>query len=198
MRNEKVLKLCLTALFAALSFVAFKFLKIDIPGTGTALHVGNAFCVLCALLLGGVYGGVAGSLGMTIADLLDPLYVTSAPKTFILKLCIGLITGLVAHRVAHLSENHPASYQMKWTILSSCAGLVFNIIFDPIAGYFYKMYILGTPQEISSIMAKWSTAATFINAVVSVVLVTAVYMALRPLLISQNLFIRIPNKQKSK
>ena len=84
MKNEKVLKLAMTGLFAALSYVAFMYLKIDIPGTGSALHVGNAFCVLCALLLGGTYGGVAGSLGMTIADLMNPAYITSAPKTFIL------------------------------------------------------------------------------------------------------------------
>ena len=32
------------------------------------LFMGNAFCVLAALLLGGVYGGLAGSLGMTVVD----------------------------------------------------------------------------------------------------------------------------------
>ncbi len=194
MKNEKVLKLAMTGLFAALSYVAFTYLKIDLPG-GTALHIGNAFCVLCALLLGGGYGGLAGSLGMTIADLLSG-YATSAPKTFVLKLCIGLITGLVAHRVAHLSEDHPKSYQLKWVILSSGAGLLFNIIFDPLVGYFYKQYILGVPQELNSIMTKWSSAATFINAVVSIVLVTVIYMALRPLLISQHLFIHVPDHSK--
>ena len=64
---------------AALCFVAFTYIKIPIPvpgGDTVALHIGNAFCVLAALLLGGVYGGLAGSLGMTIADLIDPTYVT--------------------------------------------------------------------------------------------------------------------------
>jgi uncharacterized membrane protein len=60
--------------------------------------VGNAFCVLAALLLGGWYGGLAGAIGMTISDLLDPIYAMGAPKTFISKLFIGLITGLVAHK----------------------------------------------------------------------------------------------------
>ena len=36
---------------------------------------------------------------MTIGDLLDPVYVVYAPKTFILKFCIGLITGLIAHKI---------------------------------------------------------------------------------------------------
>ena len=200
MRNDHLTKVALTALFAALSYVAFTYLKIPLPGPGTsALHVGNAFCVLCALLLGGVYGGIAGSLGMTLADLMNPAYVTSAPKTFILKFCIGLITGLVAHRVAHISESHDQKYILKWTILSSSAGLGFNIIFDPIFGYFYKQYILGVPQDLAATMAKISSAATFINAVVSVILVTFLYMALRPALIKSGLFdILKPEPAKAK
>ena len=197
MRNNHLTKIALTALFAALSFVAFTYLKIPLPGPGTtALHIGNAFCVLCALLLGGFYGGVAGSLGMTLADVLNPAYITSAPKTFILKLAIGLITGLVAHRIAHISENHDKPYLLKWTILSSAAGLGFNIIFDPIFGYFYKQYILGVPQDLAVTLGKISAAGTAINAGVSIVLVTFLYMALRPALIKSGLFEILRPEQK--
>eukprot|EP00828_Plagiopyla_frontata_P019120 TRINITY_DN24445_c0_g1_i1.p3 TRINITY_DN24445_c0_g1~~TRINITY_DN24445_c0_g1_i1.p3 ORF type:complete len:105 (-),score=14.88 TRINITY_DN24445_c0_g1_i1:140-454(-) len=62
------------AIFAALCFISFTFLQIKIPlpggGDATSLHIGNAFCVLAALLLGGGYGGLAGAIGMTIADVL--------------------------------------------------------------------------------------------------------------------------------
>ena len=112
-QNEKLYKVVITGLMAALCYVAFTFLKIPIPTFGgdmTALHIGNAFCVLAALLLGGWYGGLAGSLGMTIADILDPVYITSAPKTFILKLCIGLIAGFVAHKIAHITDDHDQKY----------------------------------------------------------------------------------------
>ena len=120
-KNEKVYKIVVTGLMAAQCYVAFTYLKIPIPTFGgdmVALHIGNAFCVLAALLLGGVYGGLAGSLGMTIADLIDPAYVTSAPKTFVLKLCIGLVTGFIAHRIAHITENHDNKYVFKWTLIS--------------------------------------------------------------------------------
>ena len=103
MRQEKTFKLVLTALFAALSYVVFTFLqiKISLPGgDATSIHLGNAVCVLGALLLGGTYGGLGGALGMTIGDLFDPIYIVYAPKTFILKLCIGLITGFIAHRLS--------------------------------------------------------------------------------------------------
>lgn len=73
--HDQIQKLALTALFAALCYVIFTFLQIKIPmpgGDATSLHLGNAFCVLAALLLGGGYGGLAGAVGMTIADLMDP------------------------------------------------------------------------------------------------------------------------------
>jgi len=68
--------------------------------------MGNAFCVLAALLLGGWYRGLAGAIGMTISDLLDPVYILGAPKTFILKLCIVLIVGLVAHKYAKIDQSN--------------------------------------------------------------------------------------------
>ena len=192
--NDKVYKLVLTALMADLCYVAFKFLKIPIPTPGgdtTALHIGNAFCVLAALLLGGGYGGVAGSLGMTIADLLDPVYITSAPKTFILKLCIGLIAGFVAHKIAHITEDHDSRYIMKWSLIASVSGLGFNVVMDPIVGYFYKNYILGVESSAAKIMATWAAGATLVNAIVGTIVVVVVYMAVRPVLKKAGLFMKI-------
>lgn len=183
MKNKQstTIKLAQTALFAALCFISFTFLQIKIPipgGDATSLHIGNAFCVLAALLIGGWYGGFAGAIGMTIADLLDPVYIIVAPKTFVLKLCIGLITGFVAHRIAKINESNDKSYVFKWVLISSICGLGFNVIFDPIVGYFYKLYILGQPQEFAAILAKFSAVATLINAVVSVILVSLIYNAI--------------------
>ena len=94
-QNPVVVRLTQTAIIAALCYVAFTFLQIKIPvgGDYTSLHIGNAFCVLGALLLGVWYGGLAGAIGLSIADLIDPRYITSAPKTFILKFMIGFIAG---------------------------------------------------------------------------------------------------------
>ena len=123
-QNTTVMKLAETALLAALCYVSFTFLQIKIPvpgGDATSLHIGNTFCVLGALLLGGWYGGLAGSIGMTIADLMDPVYITGAPKTFVLKLCIGLITGLVAHKYAKINESTDRKYVFKWSLIASIA-----------------------------------------------------------------------------
>lgn len=200
-QNNTILKLAQTALLAALCFVSFTFLQIKIPvpgGDATSLHIGNAFCVLGALLLGGWYGGLAGSLGMTIADLMDPVYITGAPKTFVLKLCIGLITGLVAHRIAKINESNDPKYVFKWSVLASVAGLAFNVVADPVVGFFYKQYVLGQPQEMAAALAKLSSVATFINAVVSVVLVAFLYNALRPALIKMRILNIQPHTAEAK
>ncbi len=186
-----VRKLTQAGLLAALCYIGFAFLKVDMPVPGslekTAFHFGNVFCVLAALLLGGYWGGLAGAVGMTIADL-TTAYVTSAPKTFLLKLCIGLIVGLVAHKIFHLSKEHPKKYITGVTILASACGMAFNVVADPLVGYFYKMYLLGVPQDISKALAKISTMTTGVNAVTAVVCASIIYLALRPALKKAGLF----------
>lgn len=199
-KNLKLRKLMQTALLAALCYVSFTYLQIKIPvggGDATSLHIGNAFCVLAALLLGGVYGGLSGAIGMTIADLMDPIYYIGAPKTFILKFCMGFITGFIAHRIAKINESNDKKYIFKWSVISSACGLGFNVIADPIVGYFYKQYILGQPQEFAKALAKLSAATTLINAIVSVVLVAFLYNALRPILLRTGLLLPVDTDNNS-
>jgi len=184
MKNDHVYKLSMAALFAALCYIGFAYFKIDIPvGTEkTAFHLGNVFCVLAALFIGPFWGGLSGAVGMTIADLTSG-YVTSAPKTFLLKLCIGLIAGFVAHKVFHISKDSDRKVPLPVaTVLSCTAGMAFNVVADPVVGYFYKMYVLGVPQEAANIWAKMGAVTTLVNAVVAVIAATVFYLALRPAL----------------
>lgn len=133
--------------------------------------------------LGRMVRRTCGAIGMGFADILDPVYITGAPKTFVLKLCIGLIVGLVAHRIAKINESTDKKYIFRWSMIASVAGLGFNVIADPIVGYFYKQYIMGQPQQMAEVLAKWSAATTFVNAVISVILAGVLYNALRPVLL---------------
>jgi len=189
-RNSK--KLVQAGLLAVLCYIGFTFLKFDIPvgPEKTAFHLGNVFCVLAALLIGGYWGGLAGAVGMTIADLTTG-YVTSAPKTFLLKLCIGLIVGFVAHKLFKLSKDHDKKYITIATIVSSACGMAFNIVADPLVGYFYKMYLLGVPQELSTALAKMGALTTSVNAVVAVISASVIYIALRPAMKKAGLFVEL-------
>lgn len=189
MKNRKNLTLTMAALFAALCYIGFTYFKIDIPvgAEKTAFHLGNVFCVLAALFIGGFWGGMSGAVGMTIADL-TTAYVTSAPKTFVLKLCIGLITGLVAHKIFHLSRDGDRKVPLSVaTVLSCAAGMGFNIIADPVVGYFYKMYVLGVPQQAADMWAKMGAITTSVNACIAVIAASVFYLALRPALKRGNL-----------
>ena len=177
--------LTLAAMLAALCYIGFAFFQIKIPvgDSSTSFHLGNVFCVLAALLIGPLWGGLAGAVGMTIGDLLDPVYITSAPKTFLLKLCIGLIAGTVAHKMFHLSREKDRKVPLAVaTVLSCCAGMVFNIIADPLVGYFYKHYLMGIPQDAATILAKMSAVTTSVNALIAVITASLFYLALRPVL----------------
>ena len=198
-KNNGTLKIVYTGRTAALSFVVFYFLqfKIFLPGGGdaTSIHLGNAVCVLGALLLGGAWGGLGGAIGMTIGDLIDPIYIIYAPKTFILKFCIGLITGFVAHNLGHISIETDAKKVTKWTVAASASGLIFNVIFDPLFGYVYKRVLLGKPAAEVSLV--YNLAASAINAGLSIAVATVVYMALRPALKKSGMFFIIDKKGRN-
>lgn len=184
MKHDKLMQMVFTGVFAALSYVVFTFLQIKITlpgGDATSIHLGNAVCVLGALILGGFYGGLGGAIGMTIGDLFDPVYIVYAPKTFVLKLCIGLITGLIAHRMGKINNLTDRKQVLVWTIAAATGGLLFNVIFDPLVGYFYKLLILGKPA--AELVLAWNIASTGINAVLSAIVSVIVYMALRPVLL---------------
>ena len=192
LEDSRIYKLALTGLFAALSYVVFTFLQIKITlpgGDATSIHLGNAVCVLGALILGGFYGGLGGALGMTIGDLFDPIYVVYAPKTFLLKLCIGLITGLVAHKIGRINESSDKRHVFRFVVAASVCGLLFNVIFDPLVGYFYKLAILGKPA--ADLVLAWNIATTSINAVTSAAAAVVIYMPLRSTLIRTGLFDRL-------
>ncbi len=178
--NQKLKYLTYTVMFIAVNYVAFAYGKINIQiiaGQSTAIHIANAVVVLSSWLLGPIYGGIAGAIGLSLADLMDPRYITSAPKTFIMKFLIGFIAGTIANRM-NLKEKDDRREIIKITAISAVAALGFNVIVDPIFGYFYKQYVLQIPQEIASIIMSWSRSITAINAVICVFVAIILYLSL--------------------
>ena len=190
-QDIRIRKLVFAAVFAALTYVVFTYLAIRIPTPGggqVSVHLGNAFVVLGALLLGSLYGGIGGAIGLTLADLFDPVYLVEAPITFIIKFAIGLIVGVIAHKAGHITVEKNSKKVLRWVILASVAGLAFNAIFDPLLRYLYKILILGKPAAEVSFAINFGV--TLINSVVSLILVVILYMALRAPLKKLGLFFR--------
>ncbi len=183
MKRKNVLRLTQGAMIVALAYIGFQFLRIDIPvGTErTAVHMGNSFVVLGALLLGGGWGGLAGALGLTLADLTSG-YVTSAPKTFLLKLLIGFLAGLVARRIFQIEKETSVAKQSRIALFAALLSLGVNVAADPLFGYFYKAYLFGIPQDMAATLSKIGSLTTLVNAAVSTLIVTVAWTALYPAL----------------
>ena len=181
-RTFTVHELALTGVMAALSLVAYLFFRVPFYG-GSSFHLGNTFTALTALLLDGVSGGLAGAIGLALADIMagDPGY---AVTTFILKFIIGLVCGGVAHRVIHL-RSFPTGSKLKYigaVTVSAFSGLLVNVFTDPFIGYFRNRYIFGQPAEIASVFTKIASGVTLINSLLSTVCAVLLYLALRPAL----------------
>ena len=153
-------ELALTGVMAALSLVAY----------------------LSALLLDGVSGGLAGAIGLALADILagDPGY---AVTTFVLKFIIGITCGAVAHKVFKLRDldRHSKGYLLK-VIVAGGSGLLLNVITDPFLGYFRNIYIFGQEYTVAQALSKIAGGVTFVNSVASTICVVILYLALRPAL----------------
>lgn len=90
--HNKLLNLTLIALFAAICYISLSLFFF--PFAQMYIHFGNLIVVVAALLIGGWQGGLAGSIGMGLYDILNG-HIDSSPKTFILKFLIGLTVGIV-------------------------------------------------------------------------------------------------------
>lgn len=188
-KNQTLLKITYSGLMAALCYVGYAIFPA-INAAGTKIHVGNAFVVLGALLLGGPYGGIAGAIGLSLADILGG-YAQSAPRTFICKLVIGLIAGLVAHKIVNISHNHPKTYIVKWSIISAVAALGFNCIFEPSLKYVWFTLLTPDAEKAASAikaLVAVTTYTTIINAVINSAIAVVAYIALRPALYKLGLF----------
>lgn len=179
--NQKILKIATIGLMAALAYISFTFFQIKIPTPGgfTSFHLGNTFCILAALLIGGVPGGIAGAIGMGIGDILDPTYITVAPKTIVLKFLIGVVAGLVAHKVLKIEKRESSSLLFA-IVLSASAGMLFNVIGEPIFSYFYTSYILGSPSDAAMKLAGWNAITTSVNAIATIIVSSTIYMLIYP------------------
>lgn len=179
-----VRKISIIGIMAALSFVAYEFFRIpNVFGTGSSFHLGNTFTALTAMLLDGVSGGLAGAIGLALADIVagDPGY---AVTTFLLKFIIGLVCGAVAHGVFRLRRLEPSAKgrYMAAVVVSAFSGLLVNVFTDPFVGYFRNRYIFGQEADLAGAMMKITSGVTLVNSILSTVCAVILYLALRPAL----------------
>ena len=96
--NNNLKKLILAALFAALSCVATMSIRIPTPGTSGYIHPGDAIVILSGVILGPVWGFLAGCIGSALSDLIGGYFIY-VPITFVIKGLVALAAGLLYQKI---------------------------------------------------------------------------------------------------
>ncbi|MDR5709528.1 MAG: ECF transporter S component [Armatimonadota bacterium] len=95
--------LTLGGLGVALVAVATVVIRIPVPATQGYINLGETAVYLTALLLGPLFGAVAGGVGSALADLLAG-YTSFAPFTLVIKGMEGGLCGWLAWRTFRWGE----------------------------------------------------------------------------------------------
>ena len=130
---KKITKIVLTALFAALAFVATYIIKVPTVGTNGYVNIGDTIVLLSAWMIGGVYGGLAAGIGSALSDLIAG-YGTYVPGTFVIKFLMAVVAYLIFAAIKKANINKVVGY--------IASGVVAELIM--VFGYFlYESTLLG-------------------------------------------------------
>lgn len=102
--NASLKKLVIAALFAALACTATMSIRIPTPGTGGYIHPGDAIVILSGIVLGPVWGLLAGGIGSALADLLGGYFIY-VPITFVIKGLIAFTAGLIYQKIGKTKKS---------------------------------------------------------------------------------------------
>lgn len=123
--NNKIKKMVLSALLAALCCVATMIIKIPTPFKGY-LNLGDAFVMLSGWVLPPLYGFLAAGIGSAMADAFSG-FMVYIPATFIIK---GLM-ALSCHIISGKKE------KILFNILGGISAVIILVL-----GYFIYEWIL--------------------------------------------------------
>ena len=167
-------RIAVTALMAALTIVGSAIritIPVDIAGT-TSFHLGNIMCALSGILLGPWLGGLAAGLGSFLYDMTNPMYVSEAWITFLMKGAYGLFPGLVM-----LLWKNNWGY-IKAGIASASGAVVYAVLYL-LKNYYKCVWIKFMPHEAAMLAVAGKVPATIFNAVVAIIFAPILAVAIR-------------------
>lgn len=131
--NNQLLKITTTAFFIALTCVLTLIVRIPSPTKGY-INLGDCAVLFGGLLLGPVYGTIAGGIGSALADFFAgyPVYV---PGTLIIKGIMAFIISLVPYPFSASRKKYPRA--------GFAVGAVISELFMVAGYYFYEAVVIG-------------------------------------------------------
>ena len=132
----KTKKLVITALFAALTFVATIVIQIKLTANGF-VNIGDCMVVSCGIFLGPVYGMLAAGIGSVLADVISGYFIY-APATLVIKSLMAFLTAIIFRKISKSND----------ILAVGICSLVAELIM--ILGYFlYEIPLYGVVSAIA-------------------------------------------------
>jgi len=135
--SEKTKVLVMTALMAAIIFVATYLIRIPNPTTGGYSHLGDCMIFLAIVILGRRNGSLAAGLGGALSDFLAGAPIWILP-TLVIKYVMGFIMGTII-------KSYPESHKLQ------LIGAIIGGLFQIIAYTLVKVILIGTEAAVLSI-----------------------------------------------
>ena len=160
-----VVKLCVTALMAALVFWGSQ-MQIQIPAIVcfSRFHLGNIMCALSVLLLGPWWGGLGAVLGSALFDVMNPAYIAEAPITFVTKGLYGLVAGAVFVYVFKRKSNYVTE-----AVSTICAAVAYIIIYLAKNFFYNNLLLAGLTASASWVAVLEKVPSSLFNGSVAVI-----------------------------
>ncbi len=177
-------KLVLTALLAALTAIG-SGLRITLPlsvAGFASFHLGNILCVLSGLLLGPWLGGLAAGMGSAIFDLLNPMFISEAWLTFLMKGLYGLAAGAVAQ------WGGARWGKIRAVLAAVCSAVLYGAVYL-VKSYFYDgRLIAGLDGNAAWLTVVEKVPATVFNGMIAVVFAPVLALSVRKALEKSGLY----------
>ncbi len=166
MKKKNIYNLVLSSVMSTF-IVMSTFLSITLPigGTATTFHLGNITCLLAGILLGPIYGGLAAAIGSLAFDLLNPVYIASAPFTVVFKFTMVFICGVIAHSKGRNGEDP------MYNMIGAISGNLVYVILRAIKCLLVNLYLLHMEPLTAMLLTLNGTLVSIFKAVVTVTVV---------------------------
>ncbi len=137
MTSTKTKDIVMTALMAAIVFVATYLIRIPNPATGGYSHLGDCMIFLAVVLLGRRNGALAAGIGGGLSDFLAGAPIWILP-TLVIKFIMAFIMGTII-------KSNRESKKLQFT------GAIVGGLFQIIAYTLVKVVLIGKEAAILSI-----------------------------------------------
>ncbi|MBQ3160728.1 MAG: ECF transporter S component [Oscillospiraceae bacterium] len=181
-KRQNLYRIVAVGLMAALVYIG-NFMQIKFANDAR-VHLGNSMCLLAGLLFGGLNGGLASGIGGAMYDLFDPIYITSAPYTFLSKFCMGFVAG-------KLNRINMQNEFVRTVIAALCGQVTYIVLY--LGKNFVEQLILGNPMETAMGVMATKAATSCINGGLAVLISIPLYFAIRKALQATGFRILVEN-----